>query len=419
MSTALAVAATTEAMRRLLDQWLQDSGVDAELGGGHATASAVPPDTLVVTGAGARLGLNLFLHRVSLNQGWRNIDLPSVDGAGNRVTNPPLAVDLHFVLSAYGATELQPETLLGHGMQALQRHPVLTRAQLRDLLPTRLDAAGLATQVEQLRIVPESINGEEASRLWSSFQAKYRPSFYYCVSVLLIEVSAPTRSALPVLTRGGVLPSGEEAGVAVAPDLLPRFPVLLALLPSAGGSVATAGGTLRVEGDLLAGSRREVRFTDPRREVAASVDAGAGAHPLRITLTVPAGLPVATYDVVVDVEATAGTAPRTTNRLPLTVAPRLTSTFPIVVARDGAGDAVLNLTCTPPVAPDQVVSVILGTREVPAEPRTGTTTSLQFMVSDAPAGGHLTRLRVDGVDSAVVDRSVDPPAFLDLRTVFT
>ena len=44
-----------------------------------------------------------------------------------------------------------------------------------------------------------------------------------------------------------------------------------------------------------------------------------------------------------------------------------------------------------------------------------TTANLGFTVLDAPVGVHHVRLRVDGVDSQLVDRSVTPPEFLDRR----
>ncbi len=163
MSTALAVAAATEAMRKLLENWLRDTNVNAVLES-NPTVSSLPPDQIDVRGPNAQVGLNLFLHRITLNQGWRN-------SVGQRVASPPLPVDLHFVLSGYGRRQLQPETLLGHGMQAFHRNPVITRNQLKTLLADNLAGTGLAAQVEQLRISPESIAGQEASELWSSFQA--------------------------------------------------------------------------------------------------------------------------------------------------------------------------------------------------------------------------------------------------------
>jgi hypothetical protein len=147
------------------------------------------------------------------------------------------------------------------------------------------------------------------------------------------------------------------------------------------------------------------------------VDPGAGADPRKFDFTVPASVPVGTYDVTVDVRATATAPTQTTNRLPLTVAPRITSSFPINVTRDPNNVATINLTCSPTVGSDQTASLILGTREIAAEPHPTPTANVRFVVRDAPVGSHLTRLRVDGIESILVNRTVTPPVFLNLRVV--
>jgi hypothetical protein len=79
--------------------------------------------------------LNLFLHQVTPNQGWRNDRLPSRDPSGrHRLTNPPLALDLHYLLSARGAEELHAEILLGYAMQLLHESPVLLRSAITTAL---------------------------------------------------------------------------------------------------------------------------------------------------------------------------------------------------------------------------------------------------------------------------------------------
>ena len=45
-----------------------------------------------------------------------------------------------------------------------------------------------------------------------------------------------------------------------------------------------------------------------------------------------------------------------------------------------------------------------------------------FSIADAPVGSHLARLRIDGIESPIIDRSIEPPAvpvFLDQRVVIT
>ena len=122
--------------------------------------------------------LNLFLYQVTPNAAWRNVDLPSRDANGRRVSNPPLALDLHYLLTAYGVADLQAEVLLGYGMQLLHENPVLSREAIRTalnpspvsgaLLPSvyqALRSADLAEQVELLKITPSAMNtgGDVAS----------------------------------------------------------------------------------------------------------------------------------------------------------------------------------------------------------------------------------------------------------------
>ena len=60
--------------------------------------------------------------------------------------------------------------------------------------------------------------------------------------------------------------------------------------------------------------------------------------------------------------------PRTSNQLALIIGPEITTPLPISVARDGAGTATLTLEFQPHARPGQQVSLLLGTREVLAQP---------------------------------------------------
>ncbi len=62
-----------------------------------------------------------------------------------------------------------------------------------------LSAADLADQIEMIKIVPETLSVEELSKLWAAFQTHYRTCAAYRASVVLIESTHSTRSALPVL----------------------------------------------------------------------------------------------------------------------------------------------------------------------------------------------------------------------------
>ena len=59
----------------------------------------------------------------------------------------------------------------------------------------------------------------------------------------------------------------------------------------------------------------------------------------------------------------------------------------------------------------QRAALLLGDREVLAGDHPAQTDTLAFLVRDAPLGDRHIRLRIDGVDSLLVDRSVTPPAY--------
>jgi hypothetical protein len=214
MSNALAIASVTAVLKDLLNNGLIDHNVATSVG--NVAVTALSPDRVDVTSQNQQSQLNLFLYQVTPNGGWRNVGLPSRDSNGERVSNPPLGLDLHYLLTAYGALELHAEILLGYGMQLLHETPVLTRSAIRTALapptpvmgggnlPAQLQAlftSELAEQVEQIKICPETLNTEEISRMWTAFQAHYRPTAAYQVSVVLIESKQSARSPLPVRAR--------------------------------------------------------------------------------------------------------------------------------------------------------------------------------------------------------------------------
>ena len=209
MSNALAIASVSAVLKDLLN----NAAIDHQLSNvvGEVKVSALPPDRVLVEGTPETSRINLFMYQVTPNQGWRNVDLPSRDGSGERTASPPLALDLHYLVSAYGASEFHAEILLGYAAQLLHETPVLTRDAIRrtlapaspvtSVLPPPLDtltASELADQVEQIRVTPETMSLEEISRLWGAIQSHYRPTAAYQASVVLIESRRSVRSALPV-----------------------------------------------------------------------------------------------------------------------------------------------------------------------------------------------------------------------------
>jgi len=436
MSNALAIAGVTAVLRDRLNDGLVNHNVTGVLGS-TVTVTVDPPDRVVPADASESSLLNLFLYQVTPNPGWRNEGLPSRDAGGSqRLSNAPLALDLHFLLSAYSGADLHAEILLGYAMQLLHQFPVITREMIRTALnpspdvgldlPPALRAladCGLADQVEQLRITPQFMNGEEMSRLWTAMQANYRPSAVYQVSVVLIEAQDPTRSALPVLTRGPVdLVSGRERGVVVTPDLQPPLPTIEAVLPAGNQPVVRLDHAVSLRGHHLDGSARQVRLRNDRFGVDEVIAASGTSAAQEMQFTIPAAragdFPVGVYDVTAWLILPGETDARESNRLACVIAPDITN-LPQAVARDGSGDAAIHIVFTPSLRAGQTVSLLLGQREIAPLAISAPATSLDFVAQAASAGAPLARLRIDGIDSPVADRSVEPPVFFDYRVTIT
>lgn len=431
MSSALAIAGVTAVLRDLLNDGLINHNVSGLLGS-TVTVSALPPDRVVPVNGTESTQLNLFLHQVTFNTGWRNHALPSRDGSGQqRLSNPPLALDLHYLLSAYSAEELGSEILLGYAMQLLHEVPVLDRKAITTALtpspsvdtnlPPALRAlaeCGLADQVEQIKLVPDPLSSEEMSKLWTAVQSHYRPSAAYVATVVLIESSKPTRPTLPVLTRGPVDPVTHlERGVVVQADLLPPFPTIQTVAAASGQPAATIGATVELTGHHLDGTNRTALLSNSRFGIEQSLPAAGGGGSLA-SFTVPI-VPAGVYQVALQVIRPGESDPRTSNALALVIGPEITTAMPIAVARDGSGVATLALTVQPQIQPGQSASLLLGTREVPIGPVTVATGTLTVPVPDAQAGEFLLRIRVDGIESPIINRSAVPPAFFNYRVTIT
>ncbi|MFD0346199.1 DUF4255 domain-containing protein [Kitasatospora aburaviensis] len=238
------------------------------------------PDPAVRAGAGDRAGhrtpagpgpgrgrlgdqLNLFLYDVAPNAAWRNLEPPARSGGGG--LHPPLALDLHYLLTAYAdhQDETTAHRLLGQAMQVLHDGAVLTRAKLGGVLGD----AGVHLQPERVRLTPVHLGLDEQSKLWSGFQTPYRLSVAYRASVVLIDTGRPSEAPLPVLRRGrGPLDAlGRDEGVpASAGSTAPRLDRITVAAWRGNASLpARSGDQLVLDGAGLAGGPVRARFDHP------------------------------------------------------------------------------------------------------------------------------------------------------------
>lgn len=434
MSSPLAIAAVTATLLDLLNDGLFNHNELSAVG--SYKVSAIPPDR-VSTGAQEPNQVNLFLYRVSSNSGWSNVGMPSHNGSGDRLSNPPLALDLHYLLTAYGQQDLCAEVLLGYSMELLHDLRVLPRGAIRAALnagnqvtqPLALvDAQGrtavdLADQVEQIKIAPNYLSAEELSKLWTAMQARYRPSMAYTVSVVLIQGVKPTREALPVLRRGS-----DDRGVKSTPGLsqpLPTLPTLLSLAIRDAGQHRKAAAELadtlvldgyNLQGDTVTAQFRHASLATP---IERPLDGGATAQRALVTLPDPASdaaaatdWPAGNYTVALRIQRN-GKPDRFTEALPFALAPRLQAPLPLALARAADGSLAFDLGVVPQVWPGQRAYLLLddGYAAQPFAQKTGT---LSFSIEHAEATEAPVplRIQVDGVDSVLVrDIDATPPTF--------
>lgn len=399
MSSPEAIAAVTATLRNLIE-----SAISTEYPGSSITTK---PLDKARAGTETPNQINLFLYRTEINGAWRNMDMPR-QVRPNETGQPPMALVLYYLVTAYGENDddTAGHRLLGRAMSVLHDHPLLGADEIQAALPGT--DTGLAEQVERVRITPEPLCVDGISKLWSAFQSQYRISAAYQASVVLIESTRATKAPLPVLTRG---PADE--GVAAQADLTPPFPTLESVEPPNAQPAALLGDLLVLEGHHLGGDNVAVRFMNSRLTGFIEVAPQPGRTDRRITVQIPdqpASWVAGFYTVAALISRT-GEPDRLTNEAPFLLAPRIASGIPATVARDTMNNVTLTLTCSPQVRPAQRAALLLGDREIVAEARTAQTDPLVFQVSNATAGQFFVRVRVDGVDSLLVDRSQTPPVF--------
>jgi hypothetical protein len=403
VSNTLAIAATTTALRNLLHTGVP--ALDSDLSDLDVTTRSPDAARTNVNGT----SLNLFLYRTMVNAGWSNTDMPRSVKPGE-TGYPPLALDLQYLVTAYGRDAIDKDAVshqvLGGAMSVLHDHPVLGAAEIRSALQRN----DLAEQLERIRITWLPLTVDDMSRLWTAFQSQYRVSVAYEVTVVLIDSLRPSRTPLPVLTRGQ-----DDRGVTAVTG---GAPVLRGIRPPRSQPAARLGEDVVIEGDHL-DADPVIRFASllpepppvvelPRRPPQAGEPAGSFAVRLPGQADDPDALGrwVPGFYTVTAVLLPAGLPPLVSNAIALALAPAIT------VTPNASGGGVtaapgtpLTVTCSPRAHPGQRVQLLFGDQVLeptgfsnpdPALPAFKTTpTTLD-------AGVYTVRLRVDGVDSLPV-----------------
>jgi hypothetical protein len=288
-------------------------------------------------------------------------------------------------------------------MSTLNDHPLLGADEIKAALPNN----DLWKQVERVRFTLQPFTVDEIAKLWTGFQTQYRLSIAYEAAVVLIESTLPITAPLPVLMRGP-----GDIGVLAQANMLSPFPTLTDLSPPSQQTTVKLGDTLTIVGFNLTGDNLSVQFSHPSLSTPNAVVPRAGATDSLLSVVLPndpTNWPAGIYTVTVIVSKR-GQSDRSTNALPLGLSPQITSKMPMTVKRV-KGDATVTIVCSPEVRPEQQVALLLGSLEVSPAAIAVQTGKLSFLIPSATPGSYFVRLRVDGTDSLLVNRTVTPPQF--------
>lgn len=202
MSSEFILTVVTAVLKNLLENGLVESAAMSSLG--DVKVSIVAPDHISV-GTDEQTQLNLFFYLMTQNRDadWiakkrRGDRDQSVENPGSE--KPPLGLNLHYLLTAYGSKDFQTELLLGYVMKLLRDMPI-TNDTIHTTLKHIADNSDgffaqalaatsitdLSEQIGEIKIYPKFFNTEEMSKLWSLLHGSYRPSIAYEVSTVLIK----------------------------------------------------------------------------------------------------------------------------------------------------------------------------------------------------------------------------------------
>lgn len=392
MSDYLAVAGASAVLRSMLTNALP-AGPSTILGATPGVTASSPD--LIKTGPDEQPQLNLFMYYLSLNAALRNLDLPSSNGNGAAVSNPPLALNLHYLVCAYGGNQFDPEILLAWAMKVFHDTPVVPAQTIQDALDalaTQTSAEAklvggstLASQIEHLRITPETLTTEEIYRLWAAFEAPYRPSTALQVSVVVIQDTRQFTSNLPVQTR-----------TVKAQPLTP--PAIAAIAPT----MATAGELLTITGSNFLGdvpSDTLVSFDSAPGVPADVVRGNLVEVPLPPTLQ--AGTRFARVQRRVTFPGSSALHPGfSSGSAPFQLIPTIEDASPVQATVGGS----LTLTISPVVGRAQQAVLYIGDQAIPIDQRPLSGPSVSSTVTfpipaSVPTGTFPLRVEIDGAAS--------------------
>ncbi|MGK5694715.1 DUF4255 domain-containing protein [Streptomyces sp. URMC 128] len=269
MSNALALAHVTQALALLIEDNLPPD-IDIAVKVEPRKPPADPPAEPTIT---------VFLYQVTPNTSQRNNDLPTRTPDGTLVRRPAAALDLHYLISAYGEeAELVGQRLIGSVVRTLHEIPVLPR-DIIELAGQRphLSGSDLAEAVQRVRFTPTAMDIDETSKLWGMLhQTPYTLSVAYQAVLVFIDgrgtpvpakpVERPEVRVLPFGAPGAPSPGGVPSEPVVSPQEAAAGP---AAEPAGVPAKAVAGTEPKAPAKTARGSRKSAQPARTAKKTAA------------------------------------------------------------------------------------------------------------------------------------------------------
>lgn len=399
VSNTLAIAAVTSTMRHVLHESL--GGAEPGAVGGADVTTLRPSDlaTEAVLDDGAA-GLNVYLYQVTPNHAWDLHDLPTRHSSGTLARPPLAALDLHYLVTAYGDdSALEPQRLLARGALALSATPVFTRPVITAAVvkyglgdTAFLADSDLADQSELVKVSPAPLSLEEVSKLWGAFSTPYLLSVGYTATVVLLETYAVPHAALPVARR--------------ALDVRPLHRPEIADVTVASGGPPVTGATLVVAGSSLLGAHTFVTVGEHR------ITPEPESTTTQVRCVIPPGVPAGLRALRILDVVPADPASGSPERISAQSGSWPWAVVPTVGAVSVAGGTV-RIPVTPQIRAAQRVSVtfgrlaggapgdpeVLGVAVPPVDEASAPLATVEIPVADLGSGTWLVRIEVDGVAS--------------------
>jgi hypothetical protein len=133
--------------------------------------------------------IHMYLYRVEPNPAFTNNDF--IQTSPTSIQEPPVGLDLFYLLTPYGPDQIEIQKTLGDVIQAFHETPVI---------PPPFDPI-LTNVTEEIRVFPAPLTLEQMTDLCRCFGTRpYRLATTYEVSVVLID-SRNTRTVSRVQER--------------------------------------------------------------------------------------------------------------------------------------------------------------------------------------------------------------------------